>query len=124
MVSIPVIGLAGDMLLRGQYQIQQPVYLFIQKGFFQLAFPDSLYDVFIGLSAGGGHFQRTALTDGFHPVIITAPVGNNHATESPFSVEDIPQQMGMLMSIGAIDPVVGGHQSSDAALFDRHFKGR
>ena len=123
MMGIPVIGLAGDMRLRGQNQIQQSIHLLIQNGFFQFPFPDSLYNVPIGLTVGGGHFQSTALPDGLHPVIIAAPVRNYHAVEVPFSVENVPQQMGMLMGIDAVNPVVGGHQRSDAALFYRHFKG-
>ena len=109
MVGIPVIGLASDVVLSRQHQIQQSVHLLIQNGFFQFPFTDGFHDMLIRLTVGGRHFQSTALPDGLHPVIVASPVGNHHAVEAPFAVEDIPQQMGMLMGVDAVHPVVGSH---------------
>ena len=124
MVSIPVIDLTGDMLLSGQNQIQQAIHLLIQNGFLQMAIADGFYNMAVGLAIGGRHFQCAALTHGLHAIIVSAPVRHHDTVKAQFSVENIPQQMGMLMGVDAVHPVVRGHQRLDAAFLNRHFKGR
>ncbi len=60
-----------------------------------------------------------------HPrrvVIGAAPVGHHEALEAPLIPEDLLEQMRILVSIHAVDPVVGGHDGLGATLLHRDLK--
>ena len=75
-----------------------------------------------GIPAGGGHFQRRAVLYAQRMVIAAAPVGDNRAVKAPVLAQDILQQMGVLVGVGAVDEVVAGHNGFGMCLFDNNLK--
>ena len=55
-------------------------------------------------------------------VIAAAPVGDNRAVKAPVLAQDILQQMGVLVGVGAVDEVVAGHNGFGMCLFDNNLK--
>ena len=124
MVRQLVVAFPLSCFLRLVKQFQKLLHAPVKDRLVQSALPYCLHDLPIRFALGGGHFQRASGNQPGHAVVIAAPVGDHHALIAPFAVEDILQQVGAFVGVLTVDAVIGGHQAVDAALLDRHFKGR
>ena len=102
----------------GEEQLQISLHRLVQKALFQLSAPDRLYDLGVGEPAGGGHLQAAPGFYGGYPVVVAAPVGDDHALIAPFIAQDIPEQVHVLVGKVPVDPVIGTHEAAGPALRD------
>ena len=120
-VLIHVEGLALqrlDGVGDGQDHVQQLVHPPVQQ---LLAEPAGLHGVDqlqVGVAPGGGHLQMGARPDALHMVVGAAPVGHHEALEAPLVPEDLLQEMLVLVGVGPVDAVIGGHDGLGLALLD------
>ena len=55
-------------------------------------------------------------------VVAAAPVGDHCAVKAPVPAQDIHEQVGVLVGVGAVDKVIGGHDGLRLRLLDHHLK--
>ena len=103
-------------------QRQQFVQAGVHIGLGYLAGLDSGQQFPHGVTAGSGHFQRGAVLYAQCMVVGAAPVGDHGPVIAPLAVQDILQQVMVLVGVGAVDPVVGGHDAPGPALFHGDLK--
>ena len=56
-------------------------------------------------------------------VVVSAPVGNHKAVKAPLLPQNLGQQVGIFIGVGAVHLIVAGHDCLCLALSDRDFKG-
>ena len=103
-------------------QRQQFVQAGVHIGFGDLAGLDSGQQFPHGVTAGGGHFQRGAVLYAQCMVVGAAPVGNDSAGKAPIPAQDVLQQMGVLVGVGAVDQIVAGHDGFGCGFFHHDLK--
>ena len=121
-VGIELAGCGVHRRLGGEHQLQQ----FLQPGvhvrFGDLAGLHRLHQLPDGVPAGGGHFQRRAVLYAEGVVVAAAPVGDHCAVKAPVPAQDIHEQVGVLVGVGAVDKVIGGHDGLWLRLLDHHLE--
>ena len=124
MMGVPVEPLRCglDCRIGGEHQLQQLVHPGIHRGFRQTALLHGLHQPLGRAKAGAGHFQCGAFAHTLHMVVGAAPVGDHGPVIAPLAVQDILQQVMVLVGVGAVDPVVGGHDALGPALFHGDLK--
>ena len=121
------IELAGGSVhccLGSEHQFQQLLQPGVHIGLGDLAGLHSLYQLPDGVVARAGHFQGGAVLDPQGMVVGAAPVGDHSPLKAPVLPQDILQQVGVLVGVGAVDQVVGRHDGLGLSLFDHHLKAR
>ena len=124
MMGVGVKGAGGrfDGGLGVQHQLQQLVQPGVHVRFRNFAAFHGLHQLPDGVVAGEGHLQRGAVLHAEGVVVGAAPVGDDGALEAPVLPQDVLEQMGVLVGIGAVDEVVGGHDGLRLCLFDHDLK--
>ena len=121
-VGIELAGCGVHRRFGGEHQLQQ----FIQPGVHiclgDLAGLHRLHQLPDGVPAGGGHFQRRAVLYAKGVVVAAAPVGDHCAVKAPVPAQDIHEQVGVLVGVGAVDKVIGGHDGLGLRLLDHHLE--
>ncbi len=115
-------GAASTAALVSKHQFQQLLQPGVHVCFGDLAGLHCLHQLPDGVPAGDGHFQRGAILHAEGVVVGAAPVGDDGALEAPVLPQDVLEQMGVLVGIGAVDEVVGGHDGLRLCLFDHDLK--
>ena len=59
--------------------------------------------------AGGRHLEAAARAHSLHRTVRTTPVGDDHAGETPLGSQYVGEQVLVLVSVNAVDEVVGAH---------------
>ena len=59
--------------------------------------------------AGGRHLKAATGARGLDGAVRTAPVGDDHAVETPLGAQDVRQQVLVFVRVDAVDEVVGAH---------------
>ena len=78
----------------------------VEVGLGQGAGLDRAFEFAHGGVAGARHFERATGLDRGHGGVGAAPVGNDHAIETPLIAQDVLQQVLVLVRVNAIDLVV------------------
>ena len=81
----------------------------IDVGGIQLSSLDGRNDLAGTRQAGRGHFEAAAGARGLDSAVRTAPVGDDHAVETPLCAQDVGQEVLVFVRVGAVDEVVGTH---------------
>ena len=114
-------GMGG--FCRGQHHGKQLPQPRIQVGLRGLSFFYRFHKTNGGIQAGVGHFQGGACPDTCGVVIAAAPVGHDEAAESPVLAQDILEQVGVFVGVGAVYRVIAGHDGFWMPLFYGDLKG-
>ena len=121
-IGIELAGCGIHRRLGGEHQLQQLVQPGVHVRFGDLAGLHRLHQLPDGVPAGGGHFQRRTVLYAQGVVIAAAPVGDYCAVKAPVLAQDIHEQMGVLVGVGAVDEVIGGHDGLGLRLLDHHLE--
>ena len=90
-------------------QLGQPCHLFgpgVQVGFVQAALLHGLGNLAHGVVSGLRHLQGGAIGGCGDCTVGAAPIRDHHAVEAPLFAQDVLEQVGILVGIGAVDHVV------------------
>ena len=90
----------------------------------QLPRPGGGHDLARPVQAGAGHLQRASRPCSVDSAVRAAPVGHDHAVETPFGAQDLSEQVRVLVGVGAVDAVVGAHERARRRLAHHDFEGR
>ena len=121
-VGIELAGCGVHRRLGGEHQLQQLVQPGVHVRFGDLAGLHCLHQLPDGVPAGGGHFQRRAVLYAKGVVVAAAPVGDHCAVKAPVPAQDIHEQVGVLVGVGAVDKVIGGHDGLRLRFLDHHLE--
>ena len=124
MVFIFVIVLVVKGLAGGEHHVEDFIDALIEKLLGYHAVAHGLCDIAVGVAAGIRHFEVIAGNERLDPVVVAAPVGDDHAVIAPLAVEDVLKKVGVLVGVLAVQAVVRGHDAFDPALLDRHLERR
>ena len=105
-----------------QHQLQKLVQPGIHIGLGDLAALHGSLQLPDGVPAGEGHFQRGAVLHAQRVVVGATPVGDDGPLKAPVPAQNIQQQVGVLVGVGAVDEVVGGHDGLGVGLLDHDLK--
>ena len=101
----------------GEHQFQHLVETGVHVGLGNFAALYGLHQLPDGVAAGTGHFEGGAVLHAEGVVIGAAPVGDDGPVEAPVLPQNVLQQVGILVGVGAVDEVVGGHDGLGLCLF-------
>lgn len=101
----------------GEHQFQHLVEAGVHVGLGNFAALYGLHQLPDGVAAGAGHFEGGAVLHAEGVVIGAAPVGDDSPVEAPVLPQNVLQQVGILVGVGAVDEVVGGHDGLGLCLF-------
>ena len=101
----------------GEHQFQHLVEAGVHVGLGNFAVLYGLHQLPDGVAAGTGHFEGGAVFHAEGVVIGAAPVGDDSPVEAPVLPQNVLQQVGILVGVGAVDEVVGGHDGLGLCLF-------
>ena len=109
MVLVEVVGRGrGQAGARGS-DIQDLLGARVHVGGLQFTGLDGRDDLSGARQARGGHLEAATGTSRLNRTVRAAPVGNNHAVETPLGAQDVGQQVLVLVGVGSVDEVVGAH---------------
>ena len=119
-VGSRVKGAGGFLHCRvgGEHQLQQLVEAGVEVGLGDFAVLHGLHQLPDGVAAGAGHLEGGAVLHAEGVVVGAAPVGDDRPVEAPILPQDVLQKMGVLVGVGAVDEVVGGHDGLGPGLLD------
>ena len=120
LVEVPLA--AGGGLVGGQNHVQQLVYPQVDLAFGDLARLQGGHQLPVAVADGAGHLQVAARLDAGGLAVAAAPVGDHKAVKAPLVPEDLGEQVGVLVGVGAVHFVVGGHDGLGVALLDGDLK--
>ena len=120
LVKVPLAS--GGGLVGGQNDVQQLVHPQVDLTLGEFPRLQGGHQFPVAVADGAGHFQVAARLDARGLAVAAAPVGDHKAVKAPLVPEDFRKQMGILIGVGAVYFVVGGHDGLGAALFDGNFK--
>ena len=115
-------GRLFDSRMGGQHQLQQLVQPGVHIRFRNFAVFHGRFQLPDGVPTGERHFQRRAVLHAQSMVVGAAPVGDDGPLKAPVPAEDVLEQVLVLVGVGAVDEVVGGHDGPGPCLFDYDFK--
>ena len=115
-------GRLFDSRMGGQHQLQQLVQPGVHIRFRNFAVFHGRFQLPDGVPTGERHFQRGAVLHAQSMVVGAAPVGDDGPVKAPVPAEDVLEQVLVLVGVGAVDEVVGGHDGPGLCLFDHDFK--
>ena len=121
-VGIELAGCGVHRRLGGEHQLQQLLQPGVHVCFGDLAGLHRFHQLPDGVPAGGGHFQRRAVLYAEGVVVAAAPVGDHCAVKAPVPAQDIHEQVGVLVGVGAVDKVIGGHDGLRLRFLDHHLE--
>ena len=121
-VGIELAGCGVHRRLGGEHQFQQLLQPGVHVRFGDLAGLHRFHQLPDGVPAGGGHFQRRAVLYAEGVVVAAAPVGDHCAVKAPVPAQDIHEQVGVLVGVGAVDKVIGGHDGLRLRFLDHHLE--
>ena len=120
LIEVPLA--AGGGLMGGQDHVQQLVYPQVDFAFGDLALFQGGHQLPVAVADGAGHLQVAARLDAGGLAVAAAPVGDHKAVKAPLVPEDLGEQVGVLVGVGAVYLVVGGHDGLGMALLDGDLK--
>ena len=117
-VGVPVNGLGGlvQRLGGGVRQGQQFLQPGIDVRLRDFALPHGFHQFPHRVQARGGHFQGGTVLDAQGVVVGPAPVGDDGAGKAPGVPQDLFDQVGVLVGVGAVDQIVAGHDGPGFSL--------
>ena len=84
----------------------------------ELAFQHRQFHLTVGIVVSAGHFQVQSRLDAGDPVVDRKPVGHDHALVPPLLPQQVGEQPAVVGGIGAVDPVIGAHQTPRLGVLD------
>ena len=94
----------------GEHQFQHLVEAGVHVGLGNFAVLYGLHQLPDGVSAGTGHSEGGAVLHAEGVVIGAAPVGDDGSVEALVLPQNVLQQVGILVGVGAVDEVVAQRQ--------------
>ena len=121
-LHIKFLGAVGGGGVGGENDVQQLVHPLVHLGLREGTGLQGGKNLPVAVAAGAGHLQVAARPDRLGVVIGAAPVGDHKAVKAPLLPKYIGEQPGVIVGVGAVNQVVGGHNGLGVALLHRNFK--
>ena len=104
-----LVGPGGGQPGAGRRDVENFLGARIDVGRIQFPDLDGRDDLAGTRQAGGGHLETAAGARCLDGTVRTAPVGDDHAVETPLGAQDVGQQVLVFVRVGAVNEVVGAH---------------
>ena len=97
-----VIVLVVKRLAGREYHVENFIDTLIQKFLGYHAVTHGLRHIAVGVAAGVRHFEIVSGNKRLDPVVVAAPVGDDHAVIAPLAAENVLQKVGVFVGVLAV----------------------
>ena len=97
-----VIMLVVKRLAGREYHVENFIDTLVQKLLGYHAVTHGLRHIAVGVAAGVRHFEVVSGNKRLDPVVVAAPVGDDHAVIAPLAVENVLQKVGVFVGVLAV----------------------
>ena len=113
---------AGGGGVGGKDHVQQLVHPLVHLRLGEAALLEGGEHLPVAVAHGAGHLQITSGPDAGALDVAAAPVGDHHTVKAPLLPEDVGEEGLVLVGVGTVDFIVGGHDGLGMALLHGDLK--